>query len=743
MREALRIGRRIDRRSGRYRLSGEVHTIRNGSREDGVWIAGTLRAGRPSRLVSFVGRGVGGCHVGCALEFEGYWDEHPDFGVRCNIDRVIRCDFPREERALVRYLSANVLGIGEVRARHLVKLFGSETLRRLAEDPSLPTRLWRGATGERITHGVRQWLMRISVERWSLEIAPQLMAEADISYTLAKRICSYFGSAEVADLIARRDPYRLLEVPGIGWETADAVATSMGIEEDSEERCRGAVLWALERLQAEGHSAVPRSLLVEKAHQLVRVDRKRVSRALASLVLEAEVVRANGLIYREEVLAKEWEVADLVRWLCTLDRTLDGEQRAVVEEVISDTNLVSAQIDAVWMALSNGVSLLTGRPGTGKTTVLKVIVDAARRSGLEVRLVAPTGKAASRATQVTGERAFTVHKLLCGEPGGERHGGPITRGLLIVEEASMLDLDTAAWLAANVVPGPDFRLLIVGDENQLPSVGHGQVVSDLLATEVVPAVTLTRILRRANGSTITQQAHRLLDGEELVLDESAEFRFVELPRDAVEAGDVVLNAVRRVIEEERSSLVRQLDRRPFDPCRDLQVLTPRNGGALGTAELNSLLATRLNPRVKTGPWIGGGQQVRKGDRVMCIENDYTVGEDGLFNGEQGVITNHGERSIELRLDDGRTIVTQGIQNGILSLAFAITIHKSQGSEYPVVVVVFHSSQYPLLDLRVLYTAITRAKERVILCADRRALAIAQEQGAAGSQRWTGLARMIA
>jgi exodeoxyribonuclease V alpha subunit len=683
---------------------------------------------------------LGGLEVGRSVELEGYWEHDPEYGTQFRVERVVRADLPREEKALRRYLEHNIPGVGPRGAADLVRIYGPGVLAALRATPDLPCRIWRGARGQAASMGVQQWLREVAADHWSHEVAPQLMAAADVGYPLARRICNYFTSAEVADLIVRRDPYRLLEVPGIGWNTADRVAMSMGVSPTDESRLAGAVLWAFREEAAKGHSALPRSALRTAALRHVPGQSRNVGRVIAQLAVDGEILRDGGLLYQEESLMAECDVADLVRWLSGLHRSLGGEQKAMAAEVIASSDLKAEQAAAVWMALFHGVSVLTGRAGTGKTTTLRTILHACQRIGLPVRFAAPTGKAAARTSEVTGARAMTIHKLLGGPPGRERESGPIRDGLLVVEEASMLDLETFAWLARNIRPGPNFRLLFVGDENQLPSVGPGQLLSDLIASGVVPATRLVKIRRQAADSTIIRQAHRILDGESLALSEQKDFRFVELPTGADKAQAVVMRAVERVIEEERCSMLRRLDGKPFEPCRDFQVLTPRNSGALGVEKLHPLLGARLNPRPEPGPWIGGGSRARQGDRVICTENDYTVGVSGLMNGEQGVVASYERDRIHVDLDDGRSVVTRGVQNAILSLAFAVTVHKSQGSEYPVAVVVFHSSQYPLLDRRVLYTAITRARQRVILCADRRALLLAQDDSAI--TRTTGLAHRL-
>lgn len=741
LRDVRRYSEAVDVRAGVYRLAGHIGSLHPSSREDGSWTVGVLHSTLP-HPVGFVANGLGGLIPGHSVELEGYWDEHPEYGVQYHVDRVLSSVVPGASDHLVAYMEYHIARIGRARARALIRAFGSNVLEVLERDPDIPKQIFPGRVGEAISHGVRSWLRNVESERWCVDVAPALMQAGGIGYPFARRICAYFSRAEVADLVLRRDPYRLLEVPGVGWTRADGIARSMGYSEGHPERLAGAVMWAARQRMEQGHTAHRRSELIAATTKLVSGPKRVIGRAIAQLCGSGDMLRAQGLLYSEDALAAEWSVADLVRWLRVLDRTLRRDEIEVVNQVVAASKLTPTQSAAVLMALTNGVSVLTGRPGTGKTTTLQVLLKACRHVGLQVTIAAPTGKAAARAKDVTGEPTVTVHKLLGGPPGSDREGGPIRHGLLVIDEASMLDLEVCAWLAANIRPSSSFRLLFVGDQNQLASVRHGQILADLIASQMVPTTELTEVQRRAADSNITAQAHRLLDGIPLDLSEYPDFRVLRLVDEPVAAQRQVLREVSRVVREEESSLVRRALKTPFDAKRDLQVLTPRNGGPLGTAELNPLLRQRLNPKEPAGPFIAGDTRVSVGDRVVCTINDYTIGESGLMNGEQGVVQNALGNTITVLLDDGRVVRTEGpVQNGVLSLSFATSVHRSQGSEYPVVLVVFHSSQFPLVERRLLYTAITRAKCRVILCADSRALETAYRIPF-GVVRTTGLSRLL-
>jgi exodeoxyribonuclease V alpha subunit len=694
------------------------------------------------QCISFTAKGIGGLQIGRIVDVEGFWTKHPEYGVQLSVETCRRSELPQERKALVRYLTANIPGLGDKRSERAVRVLGESALYRLAQDPDIIKSIFPGTIGERIAISVRDWARDQESDRWSIEIAPKLMAAGGISYPMARRIVSYFSSAEVADLIARRDPYRLLEVPGIGWTRADAIAQYMGIAPDAEERLEAAVLWAYRLGQNKGHTALTRSFLISSALRLAPGNGKRLSRALARCTVYCELIRSAGAIFRPDCLQAEWIVADLINVLLRRTITLDEGFRKTVQRIIEVEVLNQEQGQAIWKAISHGVSIITGGPGTGKTYTLRALTKVAQALQMDLRIVAPTGKAAVRASDVCGIRASTVHKLLGGAPGSLREHGPLTSGIFVIDEASMIDLELMAWLAKNIQPDKSFRLIFVGDHNQIPPIGHGQVLGDLLEAGKVPTTILLNIKRQAAESTIITQAHRVIENRPILEVERIDWRFVELPSDAQKAQRELLRNIRRVIQEEFESILRRHVERRFDPTRDLQVLSPRKTGLLGVTDLNKLLRDDLNANSGVGPWIGGGERVRIKDRIVCVQNDYTVGTDGLMNGEQGVVVNFRDDTIHVRLDDGRLIETRGVQNANLELAFCTSIHRSQGSEYQIVVIVYHSSHYPLLDARLLYTAITRARQRVILCADHRVLEIIASRGVTATTRITRLAKRI-
>lgn len=730
---------------GRHILVGVVQGIVSRA-PDGTWVAGRLTVEGCATPVPFCGGGLAGIQVGCRVELVGYWEVHPEHGTQLRAERCVASQMPRERDGLVRYLTANVQHLGPARAGKLADHFGAQVLEALEADPERVREVFDGRLGQTIAAAVCAWAADLEEDRWARHTAPRLMMAGGITYALARRITHYFSGAEVADLIARRDPYRLLDVPGIGWKTADRVALSLGAAEEGDERTEAAVGWALAQAMRNGHSALPRAELVARATALLRSHfPAEIESGVTRCIDTAGVVQSGGLLYRPDVLRAEWDVADAFADLAQVRHPLTEAERRKVDGIARRNQLSPEQCSAVLQALENGISVLTGRPGTGKTHTLRAVMQACTALEIPVLAVAPTGKAAARVSEMTSLKGQTIHKLLSGPPGGARKEGPISGCMLVVDEASMGDLETFAWLCRNLAVASGMRLLLVGDHHQLPSVGHGSVLNDVLEAQAFPTTRLTEIRRQAANSRITVNAHALLDGCDLLLEESPDFRFVELPpgkgeADLAHAQELVVRAVRRIIRDEQGSVVRRAGyEERFLPSREIQVLSPRNSGLLGVEALNERLQPILNPTGEEGPRISR-RTVRVGDRVLCTRNDYTVGEAGLMNGEQGVVTAvdaAGER-VTLLLDDGRTVETRGVQNYLLTHAFCATVHRAQGSEYPFVVVCYHSSHLPLLDVRILYTAVTRARKKVILAADRPALELSRRRGAT-THRFTGLA----
>ena len=530
------------------------------SAEDGSWTLGTLRPNADKQSVTFLAKGVGGLVAGRLVQVQGFWDRHPKYGHQFVVESCDRSELPQERKALVQYLAARVPGLGPQRSMQLVASVGETVLHSLMNDPDLVKRIFPGGIGERIALGVRHWLVEEKNEQWSMDIAPKLMAAGNINYPQARRIISYFSKAEVADLIAHRDPYRLLEVPGMGWLRTDAIAQSLGVARDADERIEAAIQWAYQEELRRGNSAVRLSRLISSTLRLAPGLRKKIGRSIARCTIYCELIRSRGVIFRPDILQLEWSVADLVNRLLRRHFSFNEETNRQIDQLLKSERLNEAQRQAVWSALKNGISIITGGPGTGKTHTLRALTKAARSLGLDFKIAAPTGKAAVRAAELCSAESSTIHKLIGGPPGSLRKTGEIGSGILVLEESSMIDLTLMSWLANNIRPDKSFRLVFVGDCNQLPSIGHGQVLADLLYSGAVPATILTVVQRQSARSNIIIQAHRLLQNQPIEAAEKVDWRFVELPENIEEGQRVVLHEVRRVIQEEYQSLRRKIQR---------------------------------------------------------------------------------------------------------------------------------------------------------------------------------------
>lgn len=732
----------------RYRLTGELRSLYAQSLPDGSWTAGTLDVTAHKRQVTIVGRNLPGLQIGRSIDVEGFWEQHPEHGWQFRAESCTRSQVPTESTAVARYLTANVEGIGARSAELLVTVLGAtEALATLLRNPEMVRQFVSPRQAERAFQGLLLWRRDVEREKWCVDVAPKLMAVGGVGYATARRIVNYFGGADVSAVMAREEPYRLLEVPGIGWNVADAIAQHFGVAPLDDDRLEAAVLCAAGALRRRGHSgASVAQLLAYVERHLIQGRREETNDAIQRCVATGDLIESCDALFELPVLAEEWAITRLVERLLSRRFELTDPQRQLVEATIAAARpaLTPDQAAAVRSMAERGFSILTGRPGAGKTHALRTVVAAAKSLGLGTAIVAPTGKAAARVQQLTQVPATTIHKKIGGPVGGVQDPAIFGRGLLVIDEASMVDASVMAWIAGNTEPGSDFRLLVVGDRHQLPSVGHGQVLADLISSGVGGCTDLQHVHRAAMDSRITLQANRLLDELPLLEDQTHDWRFVELPANPEAARKSVVKEVRRVIHEERTSLLRNVGGPAFDARRDLQLLTARNLGPLGVHALNDDVRAIVNPNGELGPHIRSDDasapvRARIGDRVMCVENDYSVGDDGLMNGEQGVVVAVERGGMRVLLDGGRTVQLRGVQTTNMMLAFCATVHRAQGSEYPVVVVAYHSSHGGMLDRRLLYTAVTRARQRVVLCADRIALANLASSNQHRMARTTGLA----
>jgi exodeoxyribonuclease V alpha subunit len=617
---------------------------------------------------------------------------------------------PSSLGGLEKYLGSGVIpGVGPGIAKRIVERFGMDSLKVLDTEPERLREI-SGIGARRIDEIKRTWS-----DKRELSNVMVLLSTHGATPALAARIVKRYGDRAAS--VVQRAPYRLaLEVPGVGFKTADRIARSLGISGDHPERAQAGVVHELGALADQGHVAVPRALLVERASAMLEVDAAHVEAAIDALWAGERVVVEDDLVFSSRLHAAETAAAEHVaRLLSAPGDELLGLEHAIREfEKKTEIELAPAQKSAVQAAARHKVLVVTGGPGVGKTTIVRAILGVLRRAKLDVRLAAPTGRAARRMAEATGQPATTIHRLLEFEPksgtfqrNAER---PVDTAALIVDESSMIDIQLAAALLSATPSAA--RLVIVGDADQLPSVGPGALLRDLLASGVVPVVRLTEIFRQAEQSRIVKNAHRILRGEmpeSASADEGADF-FIVQRRDPEEAADVVCQLASERIPR----------RFGFDPKTEVQVLTPMHRGPAGTVALNERLQALLNP--------GGsalelrGSKIRAGDKVMQLRNDY---ERDVYNGDLGIVTHvvPFERKLRVRFE-GREVEYEEAGLEALALAYATSIHKSQGSEYPAVVVPLLTSHFVMLSQNLLYTAVTRAKKLCVLVADPRALRLA-------------------
>lgn len=657
------------------------------------------------------------------IEAQGEYTEHPTYGQQFKVTSFEE-KAPEDEEAIERYLGSGAIkGIGLAMAARIVRRFKEDTFRIIEEEPE------RLAEIKGISNRKAMEIASQVNEKRDLRQAMIFLQQYGITMNLAVKVYQAYGQ-DVYGII-RENPYRLADdIDGVGFRTADEIAARVGIRMDSDFRVRSGILYTLLQASGEGHTYLPETELTPRASKLLNVTAEQVEKQYMDLAIERKIIlkqmEDQTQIYAASFYYMEANTATMLKRLNVSYDVSDAEieQRIRGIEKKSGMTLDEHQVTAVKEAVRNGLLVITGGPGTGKTTTINTIIRYFELEGLEIFLAAPTGRAAKRMSETTGFEARTVHRMLELNGGAEGSGGferdesnPLEANVIIVDEMSMVDISLMYSLLKAISVGT--RLILVGDVNQLPSVGPGSVLRDIIQSHACNVVMLTKIFRQASTSDIIVNAHKINHGEEVILDnKSMDFFFLKR-YDA----DVIINVVLQLIKQKLPKFV---DATPYD----IQVLTPMRKGLLGVERLNGILQRYMNPPANDKVEKEYGSTVfREGDKVMQTKNNYQLAWEirtkfgltvdkglGIFNGDMGIIRqiNDFAEQMIIEFDEGRMVEYPYKLLDELELAYAITIHKSQGSEYPAVVIPLLGGPMMLMNRNLLYTAVTRARKCVTL-----------------------------
>ena len=663
---------------------------------------------------------------GASVELEGNFTQHPVYGKQFQAVRLTE-KMPEDALAMERYLGSGAIkGIGAALAGRIVRHFGDDTFQIVENEPERLSEV-KGISEKK----AREIAMQIA-EKSDMRKAMMFLQKYGISLNLGAKIYQKYGDSVYS--VLQENPYRLADdISGVGFKIADEIAYRIGIHTDSDYRIKSGMVYTLLQATGEGHVYLPKDELFQRAAELLGVDSSYMEKHLVDLATDRKIVQKEQgdqiLIYPAQYYYLELNTARMLRELdifCPEDEKI-VERRIVQIEKETGTVLDEMQKKAVQEAAGHGLLILTGGPGTGKTTTINAIIRYFEGEGAEIRLAAPTGRAAKRMTEATGYEAQTIHRLLelSGMPEDDREGQPIhfernaenplETDVIIIDEMSMVDIHLIHSLLMAVTAGT--RLILVGDENQLPSVGPGNVLRDIIRSGQFPVVELKKIFRQASESDIVVNAHKINKGEQVEINNKSRDFFFLKRYDA----DIIIRVVIALIQEK---LPKYVEAKPFE----IQVLTPMRKGLLGVERLNQILQRYLNPpdASKKEKEIGQGL-FREGDKVMQVRNNYQLEWEirgrygipiekgvGLFNGDIGIIKTINEfaETAEVEFEDGRWAEYSFKQLDELELAYAVTIHKSQGSEYPAVIIPLLSGPRMLMNRNLLYTAVTRARKCV-------------------------------
>ena len=693
---------------------------------------------------------IPGVNPGETLKIKGKWIKHPDYGFQFKAESFL-VEMPASTSGIEKYLASGLLpGIGAIMAKKIVTLFGDKTFEVIEKDPLRLTEI-KGMSKKKA-----EVVHEAFIEQREVTEVVAFFTDYGIGTAFALKLYRLYGSNSIQ--IVRDNPYRLCDtIKGIGFKTADGVARAMGFSQESKERRHSAIRFVLNEHHGDGHTCLPYEMLVDATVELLRCKKTEIEEALEDLLeggfLVMEELAGDRLVYTTSFLKAEESVAmrllNLLEYHRAENEMFESEQRKIESEI--GVALSAKQIEAVRTAICNGVSVITGGPGTGKTTVTKAIIDYFEDAGFKVGLAAPTGRAAKRLSEATGREAVTLHRLLEYMVGGDETLGngfsrdednPIDYNVLIVDEVSMVDI-LLMYSLLKAVP-PKCRLILVGDVDQLSSVGPGSVLKDIIDSKIVPVSILKEIFRQSESSKIVLNAHKVNNGEKIDLENNEDSDFFFMKRSRMEmALDTVV-----ALCSERLVGFKGLKR------EDIQVIAPSKKGICGVKNLNIELQKTLNPPANhKGERKFGDNLYRVGDRVMQTSNNYkirweSVGNsgsfgEGVYNGDIGVVEEikDGESTIAVVFDGEKRVRYDYEMLDELDLAYAMTVHKSQGSEYSAVVLPILPGPPMLMTRNLLYTALTRAKKLAVIVGSDGALWSMVENNYQ-SKRYSGLSERI-
>ncbi|MCI5698933.1 MAG: ATP-dependent RecD-like DNA helicase [Lachnospiraceae bacterium] len=668
---------------------------------------------------------------GETIRAAGHYTEHAAYGQQFKIESF-ETIVPTDVMAIERYLASGAIkGIGAALSARIVRRFGEDTLRIMQEEPE------RLAEVKGISERKAREIGEQMAEQEDMRKAMLFLQKYGINLSLGSKIYQFYGQEMYR--VFQENPYKMAEdIPGVGFKTADEIAARLGIQADSEYRIRSGLYYVLTLAAGEGHVYLPKQVLIDRTAQLLGVEPERMEKHIMDMAIEHKITirdllreqdaEPQPIVYANQYYYLELNTARMLKEL----NILCDEKEEVIEKRLerleknSKIVLEEEQKRAVITAVKSGVMILTGGPGTGKTTTINAIIRYFTSQGEDILLAAPTGRAAKRMTETTGYEASTIHRLLELKPSGELTEGvrfernaqnPLETDVIIIDEMSMVDIHLMHALLSAIPVGT--RLILVGDVNQLPSVGPGSVLEDMIRSRAFPVVQLNRIFRQASESSIVVNAHKINRGEKVDLKvKTKDFLFLNY----IDPNQII-SIIRWLVQDKLPAYV---DADLFD----IQVLTPMRKGPLGVENLNRILQRYLNPPEEGKKERVYGEHVfRQGDKVMQIKNDYQLEWEirgkygipvekgmGIFNGDMGVIREINEFAelMTIEFDEGRFVDYSFKQLEELELAYAITIHKSQGSEYPAVVIPLLSGPKMLMSRNLLYTAVTRARRCVAI-----------------------------